>query len=73
MKHFASKKHHRIQFNKKMSYGSLEPSFGFIQGSVNKKYDLKNKKFQPKSFWGKKINNLSKVTEKEQLQKWLDY
>merc|ERR1712228_168597 len=68
MKHFKNRKHHRIPFNKKMSYGSLEPSFAFI-ANTNKK----QKKYKPATFWGQKLENMSKAVQKDQLQKWMEY
>ena len=75
MKHFSSlsNNYQRVPFNRQMSYGSMQPSFGFVDESVNRKYDLKHKQFKPTSFWGKKIKRITKVEQQDQLQKWLDY
>merc|ERR1712228_974063 len=70
MKHFKNRKHHRIPFNKKMSYGSLEPSFAFIANNTKNK---KQKKYKPATFWGQKLQNMSKAVQKDQLQKWMEY
>ncbi len=40
MKHFSNKNQHRIKHNKKMCNGSIEPSFSFIENSINNKYDI---------------------------------
>jgi len=74
MKHFSTKKGHRMRFNKQMSYGSTQPSFAFIADGVRKKYDLRNKQLKPTSFWGLKLNHFEKSNKTdEDLQKWLEY
>ena len=63
----------RVSHRKLRCGGSMKPSFSFVEREQNRKYNLKEKTFQQKSFWGRKAAHVSKMASTDKLQKWLDF
>lgn len=63
----------RTKHRKQRCAGSKRPAFGFAREAASRKYNLKKKTFSQTSFFGRKAEHVTKLSSKDQLQKWLDF